>query len=1457
MNRKKIASLILATSIVTTQVATPVFASTNDNTTNVASTKQISDGENQKDDSSKLVNSVEKSNEKDTKSSETKTVTDSTTTAVVNNTSEFMAALKNNNIKSIKLNSDVTLTEKISLTRDLDIYGENHTLNLSDYRIDSYQIIKLSFNNINLKNGYNDSYGAIYLQAKSEITFDNVNFNGPELVDIENGIINLKGNSNFTTNSIQELFIAGFINIFDNSNINIKNTYNSSHWNGCSVISTSWSNENGGVTVGNNANLNIITENNNACLGPSQLSNTNSFLKIGDKSNVVLRNEATQYGSWTLAAYNITQMDLADTATLEISADKGSWGTVYSSVPFTWNLHNANVKLSENNNYMGIFGSSNGVINFGSSTNLQDVSVWNKDNTSELANAVANDIYGSLKISGSSISSANISNPNLISSLVNNSKNGMSKLEFGVGKVDKSELEDLLQNKHETTGMTPESAKKYEDALAAGQKVFDNPNATQQEVNDAVKAIEDSSNALTPDKSGLQSAIDKATDALINGNLTPNSQQALKDAINNAKNVLKNPNATVADINSAIKDLEAATNGAVTSADKAKLEELLNNKKDTAGMTPESAKKYEDALAAGQKVFDNPNATQQEVNDAVKAIEDSSNALTPDKSGLQSAIDKATDALINGNLTPNSQQALKDAINNAKNVLKNPNATVADINSAIKDLEAATNGAVTSADKAKLEELLNNKKDTAGMTPESAKKYDDALAAGQKVFNNPNATQQEVDDAVKAIENSSSALTPDKSGLQTAIDKAKDTLGSGKLTPDSEKALKDAINKAEGVLNNPNATVSDINNVVKDLEDATSGVITSADKAKLEELLNNKASIDGKTPESIKKYEDALAAGQKVFVNPNASQKEVDDAVKAIESSLQNMNSSIASIESNFKEAYWEGKKLVFGGTFDILNTNVDKNAEKVLLIKDNNGDIVKKIGTWNASWNGNTGYQCFINAKDFEALSNGTYKLYVSTTINGASYESAVKQPKSLLRYIVHNNINDLESQRFGTTVVKFSSNSDNDVIFTKEVSALTPAVNVKTMYFNESGLVVDGNFGFQGTSLNNPIGVKLLIKDSTGNVIETIDTWKAGWGEKNTGFQGIISKEVLSKIIKGEYTLFAKANFDGKDYETKLVTDYNFKVENIINDSFKIAVNANSDSVTFEKITAVRFESQSEIKQSYWDGNSFVINGVVNIGDKELAKGDIRKLVILDSDGNQVSEVPVTSLDWFSNKGNFSGFQAIIPEALMEQLTIGTYSLEVQTTYNEVEYSNKIKQVPSLLRVFSIYKDVNDTEEKLFNNLLYKFTTDSNNNVVLNVNQNILQAQSIANNIYWQNNLSAYFINGGVTIDGKEMQPDENEHMLVLKNSDGKVVSKSSEVVQGWNEENPYQAQINSNMIDNLNPGTYTVYIRVTYDGKVYEAPIKLNSSLTLNTEKHQTDRYTVNVGLNSSKDLTITVK
>ncbi|MDM0612870.1 hypothetical protein QTH09_17815, partial [Clostridium perfringens] len=468
MNRKKIASLILATSIVTTQVATPVFASSIDSEINVSSTEKVSDEDSTKDDSSQvsnnkseekdldkkanaeeiakndssqLVNSVDESNEK-----ATKTVTDSTTTAVVNNTAEFMAALNNNSITSIKLNSDVTLINNINPQRNIDIYGNNHTLDFSESRIISGYSIKLSFNDIKLTNGGVDSWGVIYLTAAgNEVTFNNVTYNGPELLDSPNGIVNLKGNSKFITNSNQELLITGFINIADGSNIYVRNTYNPSHWDGCSVLRSGWDNDAGGLTVGNNVNLTIITENNSACLGAAP---SRSFLKVGNNSNVKLSNESPTQNSWNIVVHNITQMNLADTSTLEIIANNNSWGAIYCPENFIWNLNNANVKVStENGSTVGVIGESNGIINFGSSINLQDVSVWSKNNNFEAPSTVANDIYGTLNINGSSISSANISNPNLTSSLVNSSTNGMSKLEFGVGKVDKSQLEDLLTNK--------------------------------------------------------------------------------------------------------------------------------------------------------------------------------------------------------------------------------------------------------------------------------------------------------------------------------------------------------------------------------------------------------------------------------------------------------------------------------------------------------------------------------------------------------------------------------------------------------------------------------------------------------------------------------------------------------------------------------------------------------------------------------------------------------------------------------------------------------------------------------------------------------------------------------------------------------------------------------------------------------------------------------------------------
>ncbi|HBC2031549.1 TPA: FIVAR domain-containing protein, partial [Clostridium perfringens] len=582
-------------------------------------------------------------------------------------------------------------------------------------------------------------------------------------------------------------------------------------------------------------------------------------------------------------------------------------------------------------------------------------------------------------------------------------------------------------------------------------------------------------------------------------------------------------------------------------------------------------------------------------------------------------------------------------------------------NKLYENVNNSTNtSAIEKVDKTELEGLLKENISTEGMTQESANAYKEAIAAGQKVFDNPDATQDQVNEAIKAIKDAKTNLTVDKSGLQGAIDTAKDKLQNGNLNQESHDRLQDAINKAEGVLNKPDATVDEVKNAIKDLQGVLDTVVQKANKEKLQELINNKVSVEGMTPESAKAYNDAIAAGQIVLDNPNATQEQVDAAVKAIEDAKAALTPAEATIESNFKEAYWDGNHLTFGGTFDITGTDADQNVQKVLKIKNEQGDVVKTISTWNASWNGNTGYQCFINAEDFESLSNGKYKLFVSATVDNVEHERTIKQPNSLLKFLVHDNINKLETFRTSNATIDFSSDAENNIVFDKvEASALVTNVNAKTMYFLNNDLVIDGNFGFEGIELNAPLNTKLVLKDSMGETIETIAAYNANWGEKNTGFQCIIREDVLTKLATGEYTLYATAEYQGKAYEAKLTSKSNININKVIAGS-NISANGNVDSVTITKSEKVKYQSSANIKQSYWDGDDFVINGNINIGDKELDKSITKKLIIKNSQGEEVNSINTASVDWFTKNGDYSGFQAVIPKAIIEQLKVGEYSFE-----------------------------------------------------------------------------------------------------------------------------------------------------------------------------------------------------
>lgn len=422
------------------------------------------------------------------------------------------------------------------------------------------------------------------------------------------------------------------------------------------------------------------------------------------------------------------------------------------------------------------------------------------------------------------------------------------------------------------------------------------------------------------------------------------------------------------------------------------------------------------------------------------------------------------------------------------------------------------------------------------------------------------------------------------------------------------------------------------------------------------------------------------------------------------------------------------------------------------------------------------------------------------------------------------------------------------NSIYYGKDISKnsqLIPSVNIRNIYFNDNGLVIDGNFGFSNYQLNNHLNIKLILKDSKNNIVNTINTWPACWGENNTGFQVIVSNESLSKLKMGKYSLYAETYFNGNNYNVKLTKNSNMNVSNIIND-FKISVTADTNLISIEKMTPPMYNSKVEIKNSYWDCNNFIINGLVDIGEKELNKSDPKILVIKDSYGNKVSEINTVAVNWYSNKCNFNGFQAIIPESIIKNLNIGKYSLEIRTKFNGITYSDILKS-----------NNQNINEEKIIKGVTYRFFTDLENNLLLTIDNKSLLVENIASNIYWQSNLNSFFINGSVIIDDKKLQPSQNKHTLILKNSKNEEVYKSLDISEGWNNKNSYQADINQAMIDNLEPGTYTVYIEVNYNGKLYEVPVSLSKALVLDTNFYQTNRYIVKLGTNVRQNLTITIK
>ena len=110
---------------------------------------------------------------------------------------------------------------------------------------------------------------------------------------------------------------------------------------------------------------------------------------------------------------------------------------------------------------------------------------------------------------------------------------------------------------------------------------------------------------------------------------------------------------------------------------------------------------------------------------------------------------------------PSSVEGLQEKLDAAKAVLNNA-ATQAELDEAVKSLREARLNARTKADTSALAEIIAhaNSLDLAGYTAESRNMLDRTIVAVKRVLADPEATQEEVDQAVQTMQTAIDSLQP-------------------------------------------------------------------------------------------------------------------------------------------------------------------------------------------------------------------------------------------------------------------------------------------------------------------------------------------------------------------------------------------------------------------------------------------------------------------------------------------------------------------------------------------------------------------------------------------------------------------------------------------------------------------------------------------------------------------------
>ncbi len=278
-----------------------------------------------------------------------------------------------------------------------------------------------------------------------------------------------------------------------------------------------------------------------------------------------------------------------------------------------------------------------------------------------------------------------------------------------------------------------------------------------------------------------------------------------------------------------------------------------------------------------------------------------------DKSKLQEAITEAEAAIADGDVDVAGEEVRESfmAVYNYAVAVNNNEASSQDTidrtySALMEELQKISSSKPVS--KKTLEYFLNRAKtlvengSVAGCVESIQKLFEEAIAEGEAVMADENATREEVTNATAKLMLAVQAVdmkAGDKTDLEMAVELG-DMIDLTKYVEEGQAEFTEALVKAKEVLADGDAFQEDVDSAWNALVDAISNLRLKADKSVLEDLISQVGSLDltGYTEESVSVFRAALAAANDILADETLSendQAKVDEAAAALQAAYDGL----------------------------------------------------------------------------------------------------------------------------------------------------------------------------------------------------------------------------------------------------------------------------------------------------------------------------------------------------------------------------------------------------------------------------------------------------------------------------------------------------------------------------------------------------------------------------------------